>query len=223
MKHRLLCLLASTVGPLAIWLLCRFVRVHTEGWEHIEALRAAGRPYIVALWHSRLFYGCYYPNMRGTGTLVSRSRDGEYMVRVMRPFGHEPVLGSSSRGGASAAVELARRLRAGESMGLTVDGPRGPAEVVKPGIIQLAAATAAPIVPMSFFCRPVWRIRSWDRMLIPRGYGRGIVLAGEAIYVPADVDAEGREAKRRELQDALDALTARAEGWWDKDAAIPQN
>ncbi|MBE7558895.1 lysophospholipid acyltransferase family protein [bacterium] len=216
MKHRLYCLLASTLGPLVVWLLCRFVRVQTQGAERLTQLRDAGRPVVYAFWHSRLLYLCYCPLLRGASVMVSRNRDGEYIARIMRWFGHEAVRGSSSRGGVPALAALARRVREGRPGALTVDGPRGPREVVQGGIIELASLSGAAILPMTFDCRPAWRLKSWDRFLLPRGYGQGILLIGAPIEVPSGCDKRRLEEKRVQLERALAALTLRAERYWDR-------
>lgn len=223
MKHRLFCLLASALGPPLIWLLCRFVRVHTEGFEALERFQKERRPYIFALWHSCLFYLSYDRRARGTAVMVSRSRDGEYIARVLTGLGHVAVRGSSSRGGLSALRALAEEVRGGRPAAITVDGPRGPARVVKAGVIQLAALSGAPILPVTFDCRPAWRLASWDRFLLPRGYGRGILLIGAPISVPSACSNDGMEEKRLELQRALDGLSARAERYWDDHAEVSQD
>ena len=211
MMHRVYCLLASTLGPLVVRLLCGFVRVKVEGFEHVEKLRRAGAPIVYAFWHSRLLYLSYSPLFRGTAAMVSQHRDGEYIARVIQALGSVAVRGSTSRNATRALAERARLGRSGVPAGLTVDGPRGPAEQVQGGVIELASLAGATIVPLTFHCRPAWRLKSWDRFLVPRGYGRGILLFAPPIEVPSPCSRQQLEEKRLEVQRVLDALTQRVE------------
>jgi hypothetical protein len=84
--------------------------------------------------------------------LISRHRDGEIIARIVARFGHRAVRGSSTRGGASALRDLIRLGRAGADLVVTPDGPKGPRQEAKLGVIQLARATGLPIVPLAFSC-----------------------------------------------------------------------
>jgi lysophospholipid acyltransferase (LPLAT)-like uncharacterized protein len=140
--------------------------------------------------------------------LASRSRDGELVARWVARFGLPVVRGSSSRGGAQALRGLARALRAGEDVAVVPDGPRGPRERLQAGLVVLAAATGAPVVPLGFAARPARRLASWDRFVVPCPFGRAALVFGEAIGVPRDAD---REAARARLEAALREVTATAD------------
>jgi hypothetical protein len=116
----------------------------------VERLDAARSPYILAFWHARLFLMPYaYPGRR-IAILISEHRDGEIISRTMRRFGFETARGSTTRRGASGLREIVRCLRSGSDAAFTPDGPRGPREVVQPGVVAAARLTGAPIVPVSF-------------------------------------------------------------------------
>jgi lysophospholipid acyltransferase (LPLAT)-like uncharacterized protein len=211
MKHRILCFLSSTLGPTVLWLLCRFVKVDTLGWEHIEKLREENKPLVLALWHGQIIYFCYYPPLRGAVGMVSQHNDGEYIVRVMKAFKHTASRGSTRTNGSQALRQLARMIRKGREGFLTIDGPRGPAEEVKGGVIQLASISNAVIVPMCFSCKRMWRVGSWDRTMIPKGFGRGVVILHKPIEIPSRLDREQLEDKRAEVEQALREINAQAE------------
>ena len=106
---------------------------------------------------------------------------------------------------------------------MTPDGPRGPAEEVKGGTVELASLSGAAIVPTSFFCKPLWRVSSWDRTIVPRGYGKGIVMFAPPIEVPSKCNREELEAKRVEVENSLAELTQRTEHYWNQsDTVQPQ-
>jgi len=148
--------LLLTVLPLfgagVIRLLGRTMTLTTQGEERVDALHRRGQPIILAFWHAQqLMIPLGY---RGTGThiLISRHRDGEVIARIIARFGHRSVRGSSTRGGAWALRELIRLGRSGADLVVTPDGPKGPRQVAKLGVIQLARATGLPIVPLAFSC-----------------------------------------------------------------------
>jgi lysophospholipid acyltransferase (LPLAT)-like uncharacterized protein len=130
----------------------RSMQIETRGHEHVDRLYQEGKRVIIAFWHSRqLMMPLTY---RGTlaHILISQHEDGEIIARIVERFGFLAVRGSSTRGGVEALRELIRLGRSGADLVVTPDGPNGPAQVVKMGVIQLARASKLPIVPLAFSC-----------------------------------------------------------------------
>jgi lysophospholipid acyltransferase (LPLAT)-like uncharacterized protein len=140
------------IGAAVIRALGRSMRIDSQGHEQIDALYRQGQHIILAFWHAQqLMIPTGY---RGTGAnvLISQHQDGEIIARIVSRFGHCAVRGSSTRGGALALRELIRLGRSGADLVVTPDGPKGPRQVAKVGVIQLAKATGLPIVPLAFGC-----------------------------------------------------------------------
>jgi lysophospholipid acyltransferase (LPLAT)-like uncharacterized protein len=116
-------------------------------------------------------------------TLVSHHRDGQMIGDIVRRFGIQPVFGSSSRGGAVGMRKLASALASGAVIGITPDGPRGPAHQAAPGVAQLAALARVPIVPCAARTALRIRLNTWDHMTVPLPFGRGVVVCGPTITV----------------------------------------
>ena len=164
-----------------------------------------------ATWHGGLVPVVHRFRDRGIAVGVSRSRDGDFATAVLEALGFpDPPRGSSSHGGAVALRALLRRLRAGATVGIVTDGPRGPARVSKPGIIALARLGGVPIVPIGVAARPALRLGSWDRLLLPLPFAAVAFRFGVPIVVPRDADPESAERARQALDGALGALTERA-------------
>ena len=70
--------------------------------------------------------------------------------------------------------------------------------------MYLAARTGLPIVPVGFACKKAWRMRSWDRFVLPRPFTTAVGVVGELIHVPADADKGQLEAFRRQAEKALE-------------------
>lgn len=139
-------------GAAVIRALGRSMRLETRGHEHVDRLYREGRCVIIAFWHSRqLMMPLTY---RGAlaHILISQHQDGEIIARIVERFGFRSVRGSSTRGGVEALRELIRLGRSGVDLVVTPDGPNGPPQVVKMGVIQLARASKLPIIPLAFGC-----------------------------------------------------------------------
>lgn len=164
--------------------------------------------YIISFWHSHLLLMLHCRFRRPIASMISRSKDGEYIARVFDYYGVESARGSSSRGGGSALRELLRAARNGRNLGFTPDGPRGPARVAKDGVIYAAKMSGLPIVPVAFAAHSRKLLRSWDRMTVPYPFSRAIFLYGEPIRVPREGDVE---EWRLIVERAMNELADRAE------------
>jgi len=163
--------------------------------------------YIGALWHNRLLLfpfvlRRYLPQRRGAA-LVSASRDGAILADLVERFGYEVVRGSSSRKGASALRQLAEIIAAGGDAVITPDGPRGPAYEVGQGIIYLAQQSGAAVVPVNMEYSRCWRVKSWDRFILPKPFSRVRVIFGPPHCVAQTATDEEFEQERMRLQKAM--------------------
>jgi lysophospholipid acyltransferase (LPLAT)-like uncharacterized protein len=165
-------------------------------------------PVIYALWHNRFF--CVPPawnricyGHRKTVALTSASHDGDMVARAMAVFGLGSVRGSSSRRGVAALVGLKRALQEGLDICVTPDGPRGPRYIVQPGVIKLAESTGAPIVPIHVRFSSAWRLKTWDRFVIPKPFSRVEVIFAEPLRLTRGVDADTFENERLNLETLL--------------------
>jgi len=140
------------VGYTIIRLLGRTMTMRSEGMEHVDRLLGRGQRMIIAFWHAQQLMMPLAHRGFEAHVLISRHRDGELIRRIAAHFGLHAVRGSSTRGGAEAFRELIRIGRAGGNLVVTPDGPKGPRQVAKVGVVQLARATGLPIVPMAFAC-----------------------------------------------------------------------
>ena len=140
------------VGYQIIQMLRRTMTWRTEGSEHVNRLFAEEKRVILAFWHAQqLMMPLAIPGLEAH-VLISQHRDGELIRRIVARFGLDAVRGSSTRGGAEAFRQLIRLGRPGGNLVLTPDGPKGPRQVAKVGVVQLARATGLPIIPMAFGC-----------------------------------------------------------------------
>lgn len=201
-------LIAAVASPL-VAVLCRTYRWTIVGTEHYDAVTASGRQPILALWHGRILPGLHYFRHRGVVVITSQNFDGEWIARILHRFGFGTARGSSSRGAVRALVQLRRELAAGHPAAFTVDGPRGPAGVVQPGVAFLAGATGHPILPYHIEADRHWTLGSWDRTQIPKPFSRVVLVIGPPVTVKSTADA-AVAAAQEELTQALTFLEQQA-------------
>lgn len=158
------------------------------------------RPLILCFWHEAIFTSTYAFRNQQIAVLTSQSFDGEYIGRIISKFGYVPVRGSSSRGGARALLQSRKVLEKGLTVAFTTDGPRGPALVAKPGPITLARSSGVPIVPFHLAIERAWRLKSWDRSVIPKPFSRGLLWMGKQITVPHNTPDRDMEEFQSRLQ-----------------------
>src|SRR4030095_13186859 len=139
------------------------------------------------------------------------ARVAERAARLVRRFGFVVVRGSSSKGGAGGCGGLARALDGGHSVVVVPDGPRGPSETVKPGVVALARMTGAPVVPMALGASSEWRARSWDGFRVPQPFARCVVRVGETLRGGPATGRPADESPRKEIEAALREVTWRAD------------
>jgi lysophospholipid acyltransferase (LPLAT)-like uncharacterized protein len=165
-------------------------------------------PAIYILWHNRFFtvpaaWQKLCGKDRKTVTLTSASHDGDVVANAMAVFGLGAVRGSSSRRGVAALVGLKRALQEGSDVCLTPDGPRGPRYKVQPGVIKLAESTGAPVILIHVKYSAAWRLKTWDRFVIPMPFSRVEVIFAEVIHLARGMDPETFESERLRIENLL--------------------
>ena len=180
--------------------------------ERAFELWSNNEPFILAFWHGRLLMMPYsWRCEKPVHMLISQHRDGQLIAHIVKHFGIATVSGSSSKGGAVALRALVKILKAGECVGVTPDGPRGPRMRVSDGIISLARLTGAPILPATYSIARGAALRSWDRFLLAAPFSRGIIVWGDPVYIDRDADSEAIEQYRFKLEEQMNAITQEAD------------
>jgi lysophospholipid acyltransferase (LPLAT)-like uncharacterized protein len=210
---------SETCRTLLVWAIQVYIRiVHATcrwtivGAEHPGALLRQGQPVIVAFWHGRMLM---LPQMWARRAplfmLMSQHRDGRIIAGAVSHFGIGSIEGSTNTGGSAALRAMLRHIRAGASVGITPDGPNGPAMRASDGIVAAARLARAPIVPMTYATSRRRILASWDRFHLALPFGRGVFLWGEPIRVPERLDDEGMREWRGVIEARLNALTQEAD------------
>ena len=191
------------------------------GFEGANATWASGSPSLVTFWHGRqLMMPWFYLKFRNQSSyrrmyvLISEHSDGRIIAQVMSLLGVGSIAGSSSHGGGKALLQLIRAVKDGNHVAVTPDGPRGPRYEAKPGIVLLAQRTQAPIRLVTIAAERYWTFGSWDGMILPKPFSRAVMIMAPEFTVPGELDPEGVEKHRLEIESALRQITDQADNYF---------
>jgi hypothetical protein len=182
----------------------RSKNMNEEEENHFKNLTG---PYILTLWHGRIFYLFYYLRRHPDYfLLISPSEDGDLLARLARLMGYSVIRGSTYKKAVSAARSLIKVLRRNQRIIIIADGSRGPRCVAQPGSVQLAGITGAPIFPMTFGTKNKVVLNSWDKFVIPLPFTRCTLNFSSPISLPPKSSEQIIEEKRLELENALNQI-----------------
>jgi len=210
LRQRILLALISFSGALAIRVLGATLRYAWSEEEGATAEKIA-RPAIYSFWHRCIFPAAFFFRNQRLAVMTSLSFDGEFIARIIESLGFRAVRGSSSRGAVGALLGMRLAMERGEAVAFTIDGPRGPRYLAKPGPTFLARATGAPMAAFYVALENPWVLRSWDATMIPKPFSRALIRVSRVMQVPADADDTTLAARHAELQAALERVRDFAE------------
>jgi len=195
-------------------------RWRVEGGEIPRRLRTGSGGLIVAFWHGRMMMiPLAQPRLAPVHMLISAHRDGRIIAGAVSYFDVGYIAGSTRRGGVGALRAMLKLLGDGDWVGITPDGPRGPAMRASGGIINVARLAGTPIVPLAFATSRRRVLNTWDRFYLALPFGRGLYLWGEPIEIAADLEGEGIERARALIETRMNELAAEADRRVDAPAA----
>lgn len=202
---------SEILGTIAGWFMRLWSKtLYFEVYDRCGVITADDpiRSVIYALWHNRIFtippiWWRTGGNLRKSVVLTSASKDGAILAKAMEVFNLGAIRGSSSRRAVAALIGMKRALEKGLDVCITPDGPRGPRYSFHPGVVKLAQASGAPIVPIHLHFSASWRLKTWDRLVIPKPFSRVIVIFDELVIIPPKLDEAGFEAQVERLKNIL--------------------
>ena len=185
--------------------------------DKVRAILQEGKPVIWALWHGRHFIlvdrfkNFTMKSRQHWCVMASQSRDGELLAQILARCGCQTVRASSSKGATAGFLQLISIMEQGYDTVIAVDGPRGPREQVKSGVVLLAQKTGAPIIPISASAKRYKQLSSWDKYLIPFPFTQAVAVIGNPISIPIDANHDQLESARLRLEQELNLITKEAD------------
>ena len=211
----------STLG----WSVAQYMRLvkRTTKWEtryaeRVSHILGSGDGVIALTWHSRfmMLTAAWESNELDPYVMISRSRDGAVVAATCKALGLQTLRGSArksgrTKGGDAAAAGAVTAIKSGGCVVITPDGPRGPRQRLGDGPLRLARATGAPLMPCTFSIARRKQFSSWDRFVLPKPFGKGLILWGTPVsLLPHTSDAE-LDAIRLQIETEMNTLMAEAD------------
>lgn len=191
------------------------LRYEVLGWHNAEDVYVSRKQCIWAFWHRVIIPIAWWRRNHGVVVMNTTAFDGQWTRKVIEWLGFGTAQGSSSRGGLRGLAVMAKRLAEGFDCGFTIDGPRGPRYVAKPGPVMLARKTGCPVMVFHIGVnRGKTFEKTWDHFLLPMPFAKTVILFAPPIYVAADANADVMEAKHTEMQRELERVRDIADAWF---------
>ena len=192
-----------------------FMRFYTSTFRYKVCFAVEGNPFdepvIVAYWHNGLIampeMRLRLPQIKKLGVLISASKDGAYAEHATSFYKMRAIRGSSSRRGVAALVGMMKSAQQGFSIAIPPDGPKGPVYKVKKGILHLCGTMGLPIVPVCVEISSAWRLKTWDKLKIPKPFSTITIHIASPIHVPRELTEEQSAVYSKYLEDALSPET----------------
>ncbi|HKG95426.1 MAG TPA: lysophospholipid acyltransferase family protein [Gemmatimonadaceae bacterium] len=203
---------AVALGALLIRALGATWRVRMVNRDAVDRMRAQRQPFVWAFWHAQILPIVWHHRGDRASALISSHRDGEIIAQIAQRLGIQPIRGSTSRGASRALLAIVRELQGGTEVAVTPDGPRGPARTFAPGALVAAQRAGVPIIAIACSASRAWRLRSWDRFMIPKPFAKITFAYSDPTPVRAPSPREAAlEADRfGQLVDATESAAAAA-------------
>ncbi len=191
----------------AVNLLCKTLKVEIRNKENIDKLRKANKNFIIVFWHGTMLLPWYLHRNERVAALISKSKDGDLLAKLLRKWNYQVIRGSSSSGGDIALSIMIDYAKNDNSIAITPDGPRGPAKKMKAGAVITAKKSGLPIILIGASYKKKRELKNWDKFEIPAFFSKANVVYSEPVYVDQNLDYNSTseminfcEAKLNELQ-----------------------
>lgn len=198
----------SMLGAGYLRLVQKTGRWEVRGWENVQTAIEQNKPIIICFWHSRLIANAFgWQSDKPLHQLSTPHRDGKIAAATYNRLGVKTIWGSTSKGGSEAVRGMLKVLKSGGIVSITPDGPRGPRQRMQKSAVDLARMSGSVIIPVSNSMSPCKILDTWDRMVVPLPFAKGIFAIGQPVEVPRDATPEQLENIRITMEQSLNQLT----------------
>lgn len=194
----------------AINILCHTLRIEKKNYEHIEKLKKENKNYILAFWHGTMLLPWFVHRNERNAALISKSKDGDLLAKVLRKWNYLVIRGSSSSGGDIALSIMIDYAKNKNSVFITPDGPRGPEKKMKAGAVITAKKSGLPLVLAGAGFNKKRNLKSWDKFNVPGFFSRARIVYSEPVFIDAGLDYKSTSEMIIFCENKLNELQAEA-------------
>ncbi len=191
--------------------LCKTLRITFVNRESVESMEKDRMNFVLAFWHGTMLLPWYLNRNKKFAALISKSKDGDLLAKILKHWKYEVVRGSSSTGGNVALGIMVDYAKNKSSIAITPDGPRGPVHKMKAGAVVTAKKSGFPLILCGISVKRKKILRSWDSFEIPLPFTKVKVIYSDPVYVNAKLGYEETSKIILECEAKLNDLQTRAE------------
>ncbi|MCP5063044.1 MAG: lysophospholipid acyltransferase family protein [Ignavibacteriae bacterium] len=191
--------------------LLRTLRISEVKNKKLEDLEKENKNYVLAFWHGTMLLPWYLKKNENFYTIISKSKDGEILSRVLTNWNYNVERGSSSKGGSEVLNVLIDKAKSGSSISITPDGPRGPEKELKAGAVIIAKKTGIPLVLLGIRISKKVKLSSWDKFQIPYPFAKVSAVYSEPIFIDKDLSYQETDEMIKKVSIELNSLQKEAE------------
>ena len=190
LKEKLLHKAGKVLLVTLVNVLCKTLRTEYKNYAHVEKLIESDKKFVAAFWHGTMLVSWYVFRNRKFAALVSKSKDGELLTKVLKSWNYEVVRGSSHDGGKQAFETIVAKASANQSVAITPDGPTGPPKKMKAGAVVAAKKSGLPLILVAIENTNAYKLKSWDKFEIPKPFSKVICYFSDPVYIRKDMERD---------------------------------
>lgn len=213
LKKDLLHFIGNNLSGFVINVLCKTVKYQIKNKDCIQSLNQKNQNYVLAFWHGTMLTPWYLHKESNFTAIVSQSKDGEILTRILKKWKYNVARGSSHKGGKEAMNMLLDFANSNYSIAITPDGPTGPVNVMKPGAVITAKKSNIPVVLVGIGYQKFYEFSSWDKFRLPKFFSKANIIYSDPIYIESDLDYDSTDIKIKECETLLNKLQKEAQSF----------
>lgn len=200
--------------------LCKTLRISFTNKNIVDALEEADEKYVLAFWHGTMLLPWHLNRQKNFAALISKSKDGDLLNKLLKRWRYNVIRGSSSAGGEIALGIMIDYAKNNSSIAITPDGPRGPAFKLKAGAVITAKKSGLPLILMGVGYKKKKLLKSWDAFQIPYFFTQANVIFSEPIFINSSLNYDETSEIIKKCENDLIMLQKEAEKFDSKGIKI---
>jgi len=195
--------------------LCKTLRIQTTGSEAITSLIKEKKYFVLAFWHGTMVVPWFVHRNLNLLAIISKSKDGNLLAKILRKWKYKVVRGSSSKDGDIALGVMIDHAKHECAVAITPDGPRGPNFKMKAGAVITAKKSGVPLVLVGTGYKSKTKLHSWDNFEVPFPFSKMHLVYSEPILIAKNLSYEETSKMILQCEEKLNDLQKRAQEFSD--------
>ena len=169
-------------------LLCKSLKINISNKKVVNDLIDNNKNFVIAFWHGTMLVPWFIQNRKNMAALISQSKDGNLLTKILENWNYKVVRGSSSSGGEEALENIIELIKQNYSVEITPDGPRGPQYKFKAGAVVAAKKSKVPLVLLGVAYKKKRVLKSWDNFEVPNFFSKVNVNFSDPVFIPSELN-----------------------------------